>query len=63
MDQRYFGQHQDLAPEAIARELGGSLVWKQEDHGQWVALIRFNRQFEARVEDSIDSQLALNGSR
>jgi 4-amino-4-deoxy-L-arabinose transferase-like glycosyltransferase len=63
MDERYFGQHQDLAPEAIARELGGSLIWKQEDHGQWVALIRFNRQFEARVEGSIDSQLALNGSR
>jgi hypothetical protein len=28
------------------------LVWKQQDQGQWVALIRFNRQFEARMEDA-----------
>jgi hypothetical protein len=47
MDERYFGQHHDLAPEAIARRLGGTLVWKQEDDGMWIALIRFNRQFEA----------------
>ena len=44
MDERYFGLHHDLAPEEIARELGGTLVWKQEEHGQWIALIRFNRQ-------------------
>jgi hypothetical protein len=25
-------------------------VWKKEDQGQWIALIRFNRQFEARLE-------------
>jgi hypothetical protein len=49
MDERYFGLHHDLPPEEIARELGGALVWKQEDHGQWIALIRFNRQFEAAV--------------
>jgi hypothetical protein len=49
-DERYFGLHHDLPPEEIARELGGDLVWKQEDHGQWIALIRFNRQFDARLE-------------
>ena len=49
MDERYFGLHHDLPPEAIARELGGTLVWKQEDQGQWIALIRFNRQFEAAL--------------
>jgi len=28
-------------------------VWKKEDQGQWIALIRFNRQFEAvlRIPD------------
>jgi hypothetical protein len=26
------------------------MVWKQEDHGQWIALIRFNRQFEAQLK-------------
>jgi len=48
LDERYFGLHRDLAPEAIALELHGALVWKRTDHGQWMALIRFNRQFEAR---------------
>jgi 4-amino-4-deoxy-L-arabinose transferase-like glycosyltransferase len=50
MDERYFGLHHDLSPEVIALELHGDLVWKQEDHGQWVALIRFNRQFETRLD-------------
>jgi hypothetical protein len=49
MDERYFGLHRDLPPDEIARELGGTPVWKEEDQGQWVALIRFNRQFEARL--------------
>jgi 4-amino-4-deoxy-L-arabinose transferase-like glycosyltransferase len=49
MDERYFGLHQDLAPEAIAVELHGALVWKKEDQGQWVALIHFNRQYEAKL--------------
>jgi 4-amino-4-deoxy-L-arabinose transferase-like glycosyltransferase len=50
VDERYFGLHHDLSPEVIAHELHGDLVWKQEDHGQWIALIRFNRQFDARLE-------------
>jgi hypothetical protein len=50
VDERYFGLHHDLAPEAIALELHGDLVWKQQDHGQWIALIRFNRQYDARLE-------------
>jgi hypothetical protein len=50
IEERFFGLHHDLPPEAIARKLGGDLVWKREDQGQWIALIRFNRQFEARLE-------------
>jgi hypothetical protein len=49
MEERFFGLHHDLPPEQIAHELGGTLVWKHEDHGMWVALIRFNRQFDARL--------------
>jgi 4-amino-4-deoxy-L-arabinose transferase-like glycosyltransferase len=49
-DERYFGLHHDLPPEEIALELHGDLVWKRQEHGQWIALIRFNRQFEARLE-------------
>jgi len=51
MEERFFGLHHDLAPEAIARDLGGTLVWKREDHGMWIALIRFERRLDARVEN------------
>jgi len=50
LDKRYFGLHHDLPPEAIAWRLGGALEWKHEDNGMWIALIRFNRQIEARTE-------------
>jgi len=49
MDKQYFGLHHDLQPEAIAAKLGGRLEWEREDRGQWIALIRFNRQFEASL--------------
>jgi hypothetical protein len=50
LDARFFGLHHDLQPERIARQLGGDMVWRRDDDGMWVALIRFNRQVEARVE-------------
>jgi 4-amino-4-deoxy-L-arabinose transferase-like glycosyltransferase len=50
LDKRYFGLHHDLPPEAIALRLHGSLVWKRDDHNQWIALLRFNRQFEAQMQ-------------
>jgi 4-amino-4-deoxy-L-arabinose transferase-like glycosyltransferase len=50
LDEKYFGLHHDLAPEAIALRLHGTLNWEREDHDQWIALIRFNRQFEAYFE-------------
>jgi hypothetical protein len=49
LDQQYFGQHHDLPPETIATRLGGKLEWQREDDGMWIALIRFNRQFEAAL--------------
>jgi len=58
MDERYFGLHRDLPPEAIAAELHGTLVWKREDQGMWVALIRFDRQLDARLERGDDVRLA-----
>ncbi len=49
LDERYFGLHHDLAPEAIAQKLGGSLDWQTQDQGMWIAVMRFNRQFEANA--------------
>ena len=48
-DERYFGLHHDLSPEQIAHRLNGQVVFRREEQGQWVALIRFDRQQEARL--------------
>jgi len=43
LDTRYFGLHQDLSPEEIARQLGGTVAWSDHQQGLWAALIRFPR--------------------
>jgi hypothetical protein len=43
IDERYFGLHHDLSPEAIALRLHGTLTWQSEDYGFWIALIQFHR--------------------
>jgi hypothetical protein len=53
MEERYFGLHHDLPPEAIARRLGGTLVWREQKQGMWIALIRFNRQVEASKQNIV----------
>ena len=50
LNERYFGMHHDLQPKEIARRLNGTLAWEEPDAGMWIALIRFNRQLEARVD-------------
>ena len=55
LERRYFGLHHDLPPELIAHELGGTLEWERRDDGMWIALIRFNRQVEARLEKAAPS--------
>jgi hypothetical protein len=52
LDEQYFGLHHDLPPDAIAKRLGGELVWEKQDQGQWVALIRFERVLDARLADA-----------
>ena len=43
LDERYFGLHADLSPQAIATLLEGSIVWQEERHGQWAAVLHFSR--------------------
>jgi len=50
LDEQFFGLHHDMPPELIAAQLHGALVWKRPDAGMWVALIRFDRQVEARLQ-------------
>ena len=60
LDERYFGLHYDLQPETIARQFGGTLLWRRDDDGMWIALIGFNRQVDACLLNSSNpiSQLA-----
>jgi len=50
LDERYFGLHHDLAPDRIAAELNGTLEWKRDEMGMWIALLRFNHPVDARLE-------------
>jgi Dolichyl-phosphate-mannose-protein mannosyltransferase len=49
MDERYFGLHHDLQPAAIARRLGGKVVWRMDEAGMWIAVIGFNRPAVVQV--------------
>lgn len=49
MDTRYFGFHYDLPPAVIARLLDGQVVWQEQRHGQWAAVVQFNRPQEAHL--------------
>lgn len=44
--QDYFA-HRDLPPEEIARMLRGRVVWQADRHGEWAAVLRFARSYEA----------------
>ncbi len=61
IDERYFGLHHDLPPEAIALRLHGTLIWEKDDHGMWIALIRFNRQIEADGESRKSLRFGASG--
>ncbi len=41
---RLFGFHRDLPPAAVARVLGGRIVFSEERKGQWVAVIEMERE-------------------
>ncbi|MCL6464608.1 MAG: glycosyltransferase, partial [Acidobacterium ailaaui] len=49
MDTRYFDFHRDLPPSSIAHLLGGIITWHGERHGEWAAVLRFDRPQEARL--------------
>ena len=40
---RYFGFHRDLPPAAVARILGGRIVFSEARKGQWVAVVEMER--------------------
>ena len=46
---REFAATRDLTPAEIAALLGGRVVWKKEQNGEWAAVLRFDRSYEARL--------------
>jgi len=46
---RYFDYHVDLPPEAAASVLGGKLVYRLRNRGQWVGIIKIEKIEEARA--------------
>ena len=50
MDERYFGLYKDLQPQNIARRLDGTVAWRLNDDGMWIAVIQFNRPRQAALQ-------------
>jgi hypothetical protein len=42
--EKYFGFHRDLSPEEIAERLGGTIPFRKEENGLWVAVIALNER-------------------
>jgi 4-amino-4-deoxy-L-arabinose transferase-like glycosyltransferase len=49
---REFAATRDLTPQEIAGMLGGRIVWQDEINGEWAAVLRFDRAYDARLEVS-----------
>ena len=41
--ENFFGYHRDLLPEDIAQRLGGTITYRKERNGQWIAVIAVER--------------------
>jgi 4-amino-4-deoxy-L-arabinose transferase-like glycosyltransferase len=46
---REFAATRDLSPTEIAAILGGRIVWQDDLHGEWAAVLRFDRSYDARL--------------
>jgi 4-amino-4-deoxy-L-arabinose transferase-like glycosyltransferase len=46
---REFAATRDLRPEEIAQMLGGEIVWQDDRGGEWAAVLRFHRSYDARL--------------
>jgi len=48
-DARYFDFHRDVLPAEAAHLLHGEVLWQASRNGEWAAVLRFPRSFEARL--------------
>ncbi|HWB32596.1 MAG TPA: glycosyltransferase family 39 protein [Acidobacteriaceae bacterium] len=50
VDMRYFDFHQDMQPAAAAALLHGDIVWQAHRNGEWIAVLRFPRVVDAKLD-------------
>jgi hypothetical protein len=55
LKRRFFGYHRDLPPEAVARILGGRVVFNEERKGQWIAVIEMEQMQSVEDARAVDS--------
>ena len=59
---RFFGFHRDLPPTAVARILGGKVVFSEQRKGQWVAVIEIEQSelqnAKVRMQNYVDTERA-----
>ncbi len=46
---RRYAADLDLDPAEVARRLGGTVVWQADHDGEWAAVLRFSRSYEAQA--------------
>ncbi len=46
---RRYATQRDLSPAEIARRLGGRVVWQDDRNGEWAAVLRFDRSYDAQL--------------
>ncbi len=63
--EKFFGYHRDLLPEDIAQRLGGTIVYRKERNGQWVAVIAMEREQDTkpRLHTSIEGLTSPSSDR
>jgi hypothetical protein len=44
LKEKYFGYHQDLAPDEVAQSIGGRVMFHKESGGLWIAVIAVERE-------------------
>lgn len=57
---REFAANRDLTPTEIAALLGGQIVWQDDLHGEWAAVLRFNRSYDASLEPPSNQHLPIH---
>ena len=47
---RKYARERDLTPSEIARLLDGTVAWQEDRNGEWAAILRFNRRYDAALQ-------------